>query len=149
MRVACRGVSQKLRKPASEMGTFTQCMPDARCTSCSVFRRQIADSHEGIGRGFCIFHQRRSTRRLAAEMFSSLFESALDSTMKKVFSPMQRMMDQHNQEAAARALEQKEEADHKCELQEMQGLQTVADRLQADPMSIILEAKVCPLSCFF
>jgi hypothetical protein len=71
----------------------------------------------------------------------SFFESALEDTIKKAFPPMQRMIDHRDKECAAQALEQKEEADHKRELQQKQGLETVAERLQADPMSIVMEAK--------
>ena len=79
----------------------------------------------------------------------SFFESALEDTMKKALSPVQRMMDLREKECAAQAVEQKEEADHKRELQQMHGLHTVAERLKADPMSIIVEAKArLPLPCF-
>ena len=54
------------------------------------------------------------------------------------------MLDQLDKEMAARALEEKEAADHRSELQEKRGLQTLAERLQAHPMSIILAAKVLP-----
>ena len=51
------------------------------------------------------------------------------------------MLDQLDKEMAARALEEKEAADHRSELQEKRGLQTLAERLQAHP---ILAAKVLP-----
>jgi hypothetical protein len=80
----------------------------------------------------------------------SFFESALEEHMKKVFSPVQRMIDQREKECDAQALEQKEEADHKRELQQMHGPQTVAERLQEDPMSIIMGAKASlSFLCFF
>ncbi len=107
---------------------------------------------EGIGTSFCIFRHQRNARRFAAEMFSALessFDAGMkhlfDSGMQQLFAPIQREIDRVNKEQASRELEQKEDADHKRELQNRQGLQTMAERLQADPICIILAAKVCPL----
>ncbi len=67
-----------------------------------------------------------------------LIDSALKKSLAKMFSPMDKMMADFRKREQKERDEHNEEEDHKRELQE----NGVAERLQSDPMSIILEAKV-------
>ena len=69
-----------------------------------------------------------------------IIDAAVKKSVARLLSPLDKMMaDWKKQEQKGRD-EHKEEEDHKRELQE----KGVGERLQLDPMSIILEAKVFP-----
>ncbi len=67
-----------------------------------------------------------------------LIDAALEKSFSKIFSPMDKMMANFRKREQYERDEHQEEEDHKRELQEY----GVGERLQSDPMSTILEAKV-------
>jgi hypothetical protein len=74
------------------------------------------------------------------KMFAAdqLIDSVLKKSFAKMFSPLEKMMADIEKRTQKERDERQEEEDHKRELQE----NGVGERLQSDPMSIILEAKV-------
>jgi hypothetical protein len=65
-------------------------------------------------------------------------DSVLKKSFAKMFSPFEKMMADIEKRTQKERDERQEEEDHKRELQE----NGVGERLQSDPVSIILEAKV-------